>query len=94
MNHHVKITVEGKTNVILTGDIGEHDIVLVGIHTPTATLATVHEDIVCSALGDVNLALYQLVTTKDNTGLHLPHKKSIANIRIPGYVLFHGQIKA
>ena len=88
---------ESGGHIIATGDVAEHDVVHVGIHASATALTTVILDVVFLAIGNINLTVNQLVSAKDDSWSHAPHKKQLleAFIRLKhvGCMLFHREIE-
>ena len=91
--YHIHEPVEGKAHILFRGDEREHQIILVGIDTPSPTLAAIDLDIMLFAVLEVNLILRHLITSEDHAGLYLPHKKQIRLAAVTSQILFHRQIK-
>ena len=91
--HHLDKPVEGQSNLITERHIRQHQIVTVCIHAASPTLAPVHRDVMLTAVVYVHLALYQLISSENHTGFHLPHPETVVHCHMACYVFLHSQIK-
>ena len=93
-HHHIDVAVEGEVHILIVGDVREHDVAHVCIDTASATLSAVGLYVVGTAVVHVHLVFYQLVAPKDNAGLHLPHKKTIALfLQMARHIFLHGKVE-
>ena len=90
---HVYEPVECQSYVFLFRHIREHHIILVCIHAASPTLPAVHLDTMLFAVIKVYLVFSHLMTPEYDTGLYLPHKKTIVFVYMTGDIFFHCQVK-
>ena len=93
MLNHQQIAVEGKIDVACRCHVREHKIVAVGVDTTTPTLAAIHFDGICTAILNIDLGVYKLVASEDDSRLNLPHKEIVVCHKVTSHILLHCQIK-
>ena len=93
MGDELQVAVEGETDVEIVGDVGEHDVAEIGIDAPSARFATIVFDAVRAHVVHVDFVFHQLVSAKDNGGIHLPHEETVFAGTRAGNVFFHSQIE-
>ena len=90
---HIDEAVEGKAYIVFRRHKGEHDIRPISIDAPSPTFPAYHVDVVLSAIVDIHLSLHLLVSSENDGGLHLPHKKAVFGIQMACDILLHSQEK-
>ena len=91
--HHIYIFAECQTHILVGCYVREHDVGHVGVDTASSAFATIGLYVVLSAIFYVNLVLYELVASEDNSRVNLPHEEILALVEVAGNVFFHGEIE-
>ena len=78
---HNGVGVVGKSSghIVAAGDVAEHEVVHVGIDASSTALAAVVLNAVLLAVGNVNLAVDELVAAKNHSGSHAPSEEQFVN---------------
>ena len=90
---HQHVTVEGKIDIGIGGNVREHQVAAVGKDTAATTLAAIKLDIIGLAERHIHFALNQLVSPEYDRGLNLPDEKVLMRRKFPCNILLHSQIK-
>ena len=91
--HHIDVSVEGEAYLLLTGNIGKHQIMQVSIHATSSAFPSVRLNAMLLTVVQVHLIFYQLVASEYDAGFHLPHKEAFFLSNIASHILFHSKIK-
>ena len=92
-DQHAHILVEGESHPFVVGDIRQHQVVHIGIHTAPTALTAVGLYVMAATEIKVHLVVDQLVSAEYHGGLHLPDKEAVGSLQVSGHVFFHSQIE-
>ena len=91
--HHIYESVESEPYIFSRGNERPHQIIHIRIDTASSTLPAIDLDTMCLAIIEIHLILQDLVPSKDNARLHLPHEETVGLIKSTSHKLLHRQIK-
>ena len=91
--HHVEVTVEGETYVFVFRNVRKHHVAHVCIHASASAFATESLNVMFPTIVKVHLVFYELVSSEQHGGFHLPHKETFVEVEFSGHKFLHGQIK-
>ena len=76
-----------------TGNVGEHYVAKIGIHTAATALAAIDLNVVRLAVVEVHLIGNKLIAAENDRWRNLPHEKNVVIGDYACRILLHSQIK-
>ena len=90
---HIDKSVEGDAHILFRCDEREHEVVHIGIDTSPTTLPTIHLNMMLTTVCHIHLVASHLISAKDHTRLHLPHKEAIRLRDVLRHIFLHRQVE-